>query len=247
MFLTSLSANTRQMPVYRHHPLHELSTDDEEEERFHAGVDIEEGEEEGPLLAGKSAATMSCWSSAIESENGVSCPTVYTNDEFSADEDNENEEEAETEAKARYFNIINRPSAVNLVQDKTAIRGWKQERANARLAGLLGPVSRQDHHIMLRILIGQAYGFDPKRKENRKRWCRVMSSMSNRFDGAAAILSWSPDPYPEVVGSLSRMRLWSHSQRKWDLNTLPYESRARDIAILEKLRKSGKLFLDEVE
>lgn len=142
-----------------------------------------------------------------------------------------------------YFEIINSPNRIDFEQDKKRVCAWKQERLNERVAKHLKPLSRHDHQVMLRILIGQAYGKDPQRKENRVKWCKVLSNMSNKFDGAAAILSMSPDPFNEVLGALSRMRLWSNTQRKWDF-TFPFEFQMKEQIVLAQLRHRRSLFLN---
>lgn len=198
------------------------------------------------------------WCAALAKEGGMHSYCSYVTDDASegvtgpfGSQYAESEVESccaseEDDRKDHYYYILSRPPRFNLEEDKKRIRGYKQERWNSQLARFQQTVSRQDHHIMLRILIGQAYFKDPKHRENRKKWCKVLSSMSNKFDGAAAILSWSPDPYADVIGALSRMRLWSDSQRKWDFNT-PVEQRTAEVKVLELLRKSKKLFLDEIE
>eukprot|EP00796_Vickermania_ingenoplastis_P006063 gene6063-4362_t len=188
-------------------------------------------------------AGQSCWSTCSDADcDGQTLMTTPTDiqasnfsesDAFGMDE----VELVDAGSSERYFEILNRPSNFDLEHDKIRIRGWKQERSNAHLAQHMQHVSRQDHHIMLRILIGQAYFKDPEHKENRKKWCKVLSSMSNKFDGAAAILSWSAsaDPYNDIIGALSRMRLWSDSQRKWDFNA-PCQLQTHEMSKLLPLR-----------
>lgn len=144
-----------------------------------------------------------------------------------------------------YLGILRSPRCFNAKDDKRSIRNWKQKHQDARLASYMTSVSRQDHHTMLQMLVSHAYFRDKRRRENRDKWCRVLTEIRKRFYGAAALLRTSADPYTEVLGSLSQMCIWNDDERRWDTTAMS-EMAQRQASKLMLLRQSGKLFLDDI-
>ncbi|CCW68160.1 unnamed protein product [Phytomonas sp. Hart1] len=149
---------------------------------------------------------------------------------------------------AKHHYLIHGPSRVNRDLDCNRILAVRQNKLNNFILNQnkAANVKRQDHHIMLRLLIGEAYFRDPERVKNRSLWKRIVADIGKEYWGANAIFNLSPDPYHNVLAKLSSMMLWNNKMRHLEYQYHDNELEARQtpqLKVLEKLALSGKLFL----
>lgn len=154
-------------------------------------------------------------------------------------------EQAETR---RRRNLAEGPSRANLVSDRQRLQALRQNQLNDFILKhtKATQVSRHDHHIMLRQLIGEAFNRDSGRREHRAKWKRIVVAVRKEYWGANAIFTLSPDPYHNVLAKLSSMMLWDNEVRHWDYMYNDCEltrRRDRQTEVLAQLQSSGKLFL----
>ncbi|CCW61536.1 unnamed protein product [Phytomonas sp. EM1] len=144
--------------------------------------------------------------------------------------------------------MIHGPSRANWDLDYQRILADRQNKLNNFILrqSKAANVKRHDHHIMLRILISEAYFRDPDRAKNRPLWKKIVAEIGKEYWGANAIFNLSPDPYHDVLAKLSSMMIWNNKARHWryQYHDTELEARqARQLEILERLKLSGKLFL----
>lgn len=108
-------------------------------------------------------------------------------------------------------------------------------------------VSRSDHRIMLRILVGEAQRHDANRKPNRKKWQDMLVAVDRECRSASTILTVAPDPYNGALAKLSSMMLWNDEAiRKWNYRYNDEElsrRKATQSKVLAEIKRQGGLFL----
>ncbi|KAH9580071.1 hypothetical protein LSM04_007439 [Trypanosoma melophagium] len=141
------------------------------------------------------------------------------------------------------------PSKMDLEHDRQSVAAWRQTKLNKIILedARKTYVSREDHRIMLKQLISTAYLRDTKRKANIDKWKRIVLAIEKEYIGANALFTFSPDPYHQVLAKLSSMMLWNDEVRQWGYDHCTDEiTRRREhyVAVLSRLKRSGKLFLN---
>lgn len=184
-----------------------------------------------------------------ENEESVYNDTDYVGSDAEDDDPALNEEALAAEAESyRRYRLIHGPSRANLHSDRHSIEALRQNQLNTFILKYTKntQAGRQDHHIMLRQLIGHAFDRDPDCHQNRPQWKRIVAAVRKEYWGANAIFTLSPDPYHNVLAKLSSMMLWDDEVRRWQYTYNDSEltrRRSRQTEVLEQLHSTGKLFL----
>lgn len=182
-----------------------------------------------------------------DEEDDRAVQTLWTDSDEEADQLDEEALAAEAEARRR-MNLVHGPTRANLVADSQRLQALRQNQLNDFVLrqSKATQVNRQDHHIMLRQLIGEAFRRDPDRRANRAEWKRIVAAIRKEYWGANAIFTLSPDPYHNVLAKLSSMMIWDADVRHWQYTYNDSEltrRRERQMEVLAQLQSSGKLFL----
>lgn len=185
----------------------------------------------------------------------LECSTLFEMDELSKHSEgvvscsSRSEDDEEGRAKAEFrHRLLHGPSRADLRHDRQAIHATRQNLLNNFILkhSKAATVNRTDHHIMLRILIGTAYFADADRRAHLPQWRRIVAAVRREYWGSNAIFNLSPDPYHNVLATLSSMMLWNPEVTHWSYKYCEDEilrRQARQTAVLEKLKQDAKLFL----
>lgn len=130
------------------------------------------------------------------------------------------------------------------------VRAWRQSKLhNFILAETrkVNSVSRNDHRIMLRMLIAEARRNDPNKQLNDAKWQFMAASVDKECRNASSIMSIAPDPYAAAVAKLSSMMIWNGEDiRQWAYKYNESELARRktsQLKTLAALQQQGGLFL----
>eukprot|EP00331_Platyophrya_macrostoma_P009010 CAMPEP_0176420900 /NCGR_PEP_ID=MMETSP0127-20121128/8865_1 /TAXON_ID=938130 /ORGANISM="Platyophrya macrostoma, Strain WH" /LENGTH=220 /DNA_ID=CAMNT_0017801551 /DNA_START=27 /DNA_END=689 /DNA_ORIENTATION=+ len=130
------------------------------------------------------------------------------------------------------------------------LKAWRQSKLHHFILSetrKITNVSRNDHRVMLRILISEAQRLDPNRQQNRKKWEDMLHAVERECRSASTILTVAPDPYNGSLAKLSSMMLWNdEAVRKWHYRYNDDELARRKTVqtkTLAELKRQGGLFL----
>ncbi|KEG14432.1 hypothetical protein DQ04_00471060 [Trypanosoma grayi] len=141
-------------------------------------------------------------------------------------------------------------SRPDMERGRQSIAAWRQTKLNNIILEETrrACVSREEHRLMLKQLLSLAYHRDPNRKANLNKWKRILLAVEKEYLGANALFTLSPDPYHQVLATLSSMMLWNAEVRHWTYEYCSDEivhRRSRQMEILLRLQQSGKMFLGQ--